>query len=157
MSFTFVTLDSQQVTNRARVIPNYLITLIAFAKHMKVKSIDLIKWLHEQYDQHGYYDSWILQYGYGNFVEYTNDFVKGRQLIYDKVYLLKQEDSCIVETHTWFKDDQPETLYYLDIDLEEFIKHAGLLAKLNAQRLGVSVDISFDFTKMVERAIISKL
>lgn len=128
-------------THRSKSIVNYIITLLAFAKKQGLTHQDIVSWIHEQYEERGYYDEWRhinSQQPVGSFVEL---FIKGRRLLYDKIELFETEDKYVVNTHTWYEKEPSEAFFYFEIDPEEFSAYASILAIENAKRLGIKIDI----------------
>lgn len=126
---------------RPKAIANYIAMLLALARDNKMSHDQLIEWLHNYYEEKGYYFQWKLINQQDPLKTFVQLFISGRSLLYDQIELEEIEEAYIVYSSTWYENDPPESFFYLDIEPEEFAKYAALLATENAKRMGIRIEI----------------
>ena len=138
---------------RSRGMVNYIVMMVALARDKGMSPRDLVEWVHEHFEERGYFDETLFQYGPGNNELFLQEFVVGRQLLYDHsdVFLL-EDGSYEVQTASWMTTEQSEVFFYFDMELDDFVEYAEILAKTKAERLGITLQLTHE--NGIERAVI---
>lgn len=138
---------------RSRGIVNYIVMMVALARDKGMSARNLVEWVHEHFEERGYFDETLFQYGPGNKELFLQEFLIGRRLLYDHsdVFLL-EDGSYEVQTSSWVATKQPEIFFYFDMELADFVEYAGILAQTKAERLGIDLQLTRE--NGIERAVI---
>ena len=144
---------SAVATARARSILNYIVMFVALGRDRGLSFSEIADWIHECYAERGYYDSWLLVHGEDRLKAFLQTFLLGRRLLYDQSTVKRLADgSYEVITPTWYQRELPQTFFYFAIEPEDLREYVSILARSNAQRLGIEIEI--EHQDHLERAII---
>lgn len=146
--------DVEEVANeRSRGMVNYIVMMIALARHNGMTARELVDWVHNHFEERGYYDETLFQFGAGNKELFLHDFLLGRRFLYSHsdVFFL-EEGGYEVQTPSWLTKEHPEIFFFFDVEPEEFLNYVQILAKAKAERLGI--DLQLTHVNGMERAVI---
>jgi hypothetical protein len=115
---------------------------------------DLADWQIELLEGHGYYSERAADNA-EPLIQFVEEFVRGRGLIYDEISVKWHGETAVVESKMWFSEELPEVFFYFDISLEEFAAYAKALAEAHARACGFMARI--EHVEGIERAQISLL
>ena len=127
-------------TKRSETIVNYIVILLAFAKENGISEDDLINWLHNKYEEMGYYDQWRIMNS-NSVEEFVKLFIKGRNLLYDNIQLDEDDEKYIIRTKTWYTKAPSEAFFFFGIEPEELAIYSTKLAIENAKKLGFHINV----------------
>lgn len=142
------------VTIRAHSIVNYIGILLSLANEVGMTHDDLVDWVQGKYGEKGYYEQWSNLSNELKVENFVKLFIRGRNLLYDKISFKEEEDMYIVITETWYEKQLPESFFFFDIDPSDFGSYAANLAIQNAKKIGIKMTIEKE--EGLEKAYIFK-
>ncbi|EIM5223815.1 hypothetical protein O0I49_01475 [Staphylococcus pseudintermedius] len=121
------------------IIVSHILSTIAFLKEKGIDFSDYIDFYQNKFEENGYYD--VFSENAYQYVIETH--LEGRRALYPNVEAIKESKYTLIRS-TADKDfyDNP-SFVFLGIENKEFKNFSKIMAKNNAKKLGIQVEIEY--------------
>lgn len=146
---------SELARKRAQGCFNHIAMTVRLGREHGQDARALAAWNLGMFADHGYYEEWGVHAGHGNVDAFLQEFLSGREMLYDACQVVATADGYEVTSRLWYHEDPPELLFYLDLEPEDISAYVVELGQENARRCGVALELTHEGG--VERARIRPL